>query len=227
MKKLLLIFICCVLAFVGSFYLCDKADEGIKQVAGYKPVKPVIVIDAGHGGVDAGTIGIDGCEEKKVNLSIALDLYDFLSVCGYECKLTRAGDYEVFADGEERTKSDLYNRMDYINSFSGCTLISIHQNHFENESEHGTQIWYSPNNEKSKTLADSILNSVKLNLQPNNERLNKESDDSYYLLYKAENPSLMIECGFMSNAEENNKLQNEEYQKNFAYSILYGVSGEV
>lgn len=145
MKKLLIVFICSILAFAGAFYLCDKADESISYVVGYNHNRPVIVIDAGHGGVDVGTVGIDGCAEKEINLSIALDLYDFLSVCGYDCKLTRAGDYEVFADNEERTKSDLYNRMDYINSFSPCILISVHQNHFENESEHGTQIWYSPN----------------------------------------------------------------------------------
>ena len=118
MKKLLIVFICSILAFAGAFYLCDKADESISYVVGYNHNRPVIVIDAGHGGVDVGTVGIDGCAEKEINLSIALDLYDFLSVCGYDCKLTRAGDYEVFADNEERTKSDLYKRMDYINSFS-------------------------------------------------------------------------------------------------------------
>ena len=213
MKKLLIVFLCSVLVFVGAFYVCNKADESISYVVGYSHQRPVIVIDAGHGGVDAGTIGID--------------LYDFLSVCGYDCKLTRAGDYEVFADNEERTKSDLYNRMDYINSFSPCTLISVHQNHFKNESEHGTQIWYSPNDDESKVVADSVLSSVKKNLQPDNTRDNKQSDDSYYLLYKAENPSLMIECGFMSNAEENEKLQNAEYQKEMAYSILFGISEEV
>lgn len=227
MKKLLIVFICSILAFAGAFYLCDKADESISYVVGYNHNRPVIVLDAGHGGVDVGTVGIDGCAEKEINLSIALDLYDFLSVCGYDCKLTRAGDYEVFADNEERTKSDLYNRMDYINSFSPCILISVHQNHFENESEHGTQIWYSPNDSKSKDIANSVLSSVKKNLQPDNTRENKQSDDSYYLLYKAKNPSFMIECGFMSNTEENKKLQNPEYQKDMAYSILFGVSEEV
>ena len=106
-------------------------------------------------------------------------------------------------------------------------MISIHQNHFENENEHGTQIWYSANTQESKVIADKVLNSVKINLQTDNQRENKESDNSYYLLYKAVVPSIMIECGFVSNKEENDKLQNAAYQKQFAYSVLYGVSEEV
>lgn len=91
--------------------------------------------------------------------------------------------------------------MDYINSVSKATLISIHQNHFEVEKEWGIQIWYSPNDNLSKELADSILTISKDNLQKNNRRENKKSDSSYYLLYKAKVPSVMVECGFMSNNE--------------------------
>lgn len=85
------------------------------------------------------------------------------------------------------------------------------------------QVWYSPNDNESSLLADSILNITKLNLQPDNERLNKPSDDSYYLLYKVQVSSVMVECGFMSNAQENEKLQDDEYQKELAYSIMLGL----
>lgn len=227
MKKLLIIFMLMTFTLAGALFVCNKADEKIAQTLSYSKMRPVIVIDAGHGGVDVGTVGVDGCNEKEINLSIALNLYDFLSVCGYDCKLTRAGDYEVFNENEKRERSDLYNRMDYINSFQNCVMISIHQNHFENEAEHGAQIWYSPNDDKSKLIADSILHSIKNNLQPDNQRVNKESDSSYYLLHKACNPSVMIECGFMSNREENSKLQDLEYQKDLSYSIIYGLSEEV
>lgn len=189
--------------------------------------KKTVIIDPGHGGIDVGTVGIDGSLEKNINLSISLDLYDYLMVSGINTVLTRDGDYEVYRAGEKRTKSDLYNRMDFINSVPDSILISIHQNHFENEAEWGTQVWFSPNDEISPTLADKILRSVKRNIQPENKRENKVSDNSYYILYKAQKPSVMVECGFVSNRNENNKLQDKEYQKDMAYSILAGICEDV
>ena len=189
--------------------------------------KKTVIIDPGHGGIDVGTVGIDGSLEKNINLSISLDLYDYLMVSGINTVLTRDGDYEVYKAGEERTKSDLYNRMDFINSVPDSILISIHQNHFENEAEWGTQVWFSPNDEISPTLADKILQSVKKNIQPENKRENKVSDNSYYILYKAQKPSVMVECGFVSNKNESNKLQDKEYQKDMAYSILAGICEDV
>ena len=189
--------------------------------------KKTVIIDPGHGGIDVGTVGIDGSLEKNINLSISLDLYDYLMVSGINTVLTRDGDYEMYRAGEKRTKSDLYNRMDFINSVPDSILISIHQNHFENEAEWGTQVWFSPNDEISPTLADKILQSVKKNIQPENKRENKVSDNSYYILYKAQKPSVMVECGFVSNKNENNKLQDKEYQKDMAYSILAGICEDV
>ncbi len=209
--------------------LSCKIDNYLVKTVGINNIqtRKTVIIDPGHGGIDVGTVGIDGSLEKNINLSISLDLYDFLMVSGINAVLTRDGDYEVYRAGEKRTKSDLYNRMDYINSVPDSILISIHQNHFENEAEWGTQIWYSPNDEKSPTIADKILNSVKKNIQPENKRINKKSDDSYYILYKAQKPSVMVECGFVSNENENKRLQDKEYQRDMAYSVLTGICEEV
>lgn len=206
-----------------------KIDDVMVKTVGINNVKTkkTVIIDPGHGGIDVGTVGIDGSLEKNINLSISLDLYDYLMVSGINTVLTRDDDYEVYKAGEERTKSDLYNRMDFINSVPDSILISIHQNHFENEAEWGTQVWFSPNDEISPTLADKILRSVKKNIQPENKRENKVSDNSYYILYKAQKPSVMVECGFVSNKNENNKLQDKEYQKDMAYSILAGICEDV
>ena len=206
-----------------------KIDDVIVKTVGINNVKTkkTVIIDPGHGGIDVGTVGIDGSLEKNINLSISLDLYDYLMVSGINTVLTRDGDYEMYRAGEKRTKSDLYNRMDFINSVPDSILISIHQNHFENEAEWGTQVWFSPNDEISPTLADKILQSVKKNIQPENKRENKVSDNSYYILYKAQKPSVMVECGFVSNKNENNKLQDKEYQKDMAYSILAGICEDV
>lgn len=229
MKKALIISIFGILfmvIFLGTS--CNIDDTIIDAVNNDRvQLRKTVIIDPGHGGIDVGAVGIDGSLEKNINLSISLDLYDYLTVSGINTVLTRDGDYEIYKTGEGRTKSDLYNRMDFINSVPNSMLISIHQNHFENEAEWGTQIWYSPNDEISPTIADKILNSVKKNIQPENNRTNRKSDNSYYILYKAQKPSIMIECGFISNKKENDKLQDKEYQRDMAYSILAGICEDV
>ena len=229
MKKALMILFSGFLLIAVCINISYKIDDAMVKTVGINNVKTkkTVIIDPGHGGIDVGTVGIDGSLEKNINLSISLDLYDYLMVSGINTVLTRDGDYEVYKAGEKRTKSDLYNRMDFINSVPDSILISIHQNHFENEAEWGTQVWFSPNDEISPTLADKILQSVKKNIQPENKRENKVSDNSYYILYKAQKPSVMVECGFVSNKNENNKLQDKEYQKDMAYSILAGICEDV
>lgn len=224
MRKLIIICLTFVFTFVSCFAI-NVILEKTASVSDYSKEKRInLVIDAGHGGADAGTIGVDGTKEKEINLSIAQKLYDFAMVSGVSSFLVRDGDYLVYSENDDKSRSDLYNRLDYINSINNSLLISIHQNHFEVESEWGMQIWYSPNDNKSPILADKILNISKQNLQPENKRLNKPSDDSYYILYRAKVPSVMVECGFMSNTEENTKLQNEKYQKELAYSIMLGLN---
>ncbi|MBQ9517904.1 MAG: N-acetylmuramoyl-L-alanine amidase [Eubacterium sp.] len=223
MKRLLLVLFCIV--YIFSFSACS-----VSSAADVKPLahsRYTVVIDAGHGGKDAGTIGVDGTEEKGINLSVALILYDYLMVSGIDCKLVRDKDYELYYTEEDKQKSDLYNRLDYVNAVKNSALISIHQNHYESPKEWGCQVWYSKNNDESKVLADKILTSVKAFIQPENTRQNKESGSEYYILYNATVPSVMVECGFMSNPEENKLLQNTDYQKKFAYAILAGICGEV
>lgn len=229
MKKALMILFSGFLLIAVCINLSCKIDNYLVKTVGINNIqtRKTVIIDPGHGGIDVGTVGVDGSLEKNINLSISLDLYDFLMVSGINTVLTRDGDYEMYRAGEQRTKSDLYNRMDYINSVPDSILISIHQNHFENEAEWGTQVWYSPNDDISPTIADKILNSVKKNIQPENKRENKKSDDSYYILYKAQKPSVMVECGFVSNENENKRLQDKEYQRDMAYSILVGICEDV
>lgn len=225
MKKIFVI----IFTFIFTFVSCVGINYVMREVVEINNNSIIsdrinLVIDAGHGGIDVGTVGVDNAYEKDINLSIALILYDFAMVSGISSFLVRDGDYLVYNEEEEKGRSDLYNRMDFINSIENATLISIHQNHFDDEKEWGMQVWYSPNDDKSKIIADNILNVTKSNIQKDNTRLNKRSDDSYFLLYKAEVPSVMVECGFMSNSEENKKLQDDNYQRSLAYSIMLGFS---
>lgn len=224
MKKSLMIFLVLIFTFVSCFclnsFLSDKKAVNSEMKTGQR----CIVIDAGHGGVDAGTSSADGTAEKDINLAIALDLYDFLNICGIDCKLIREDDTEFYPNGEDRSRSDLYNRLDYVNSVENAVLVSIHQNHFSDSGEWGMQVWYTANVPSSKKLADNILNNTKMFIQPDNTRSNKQSDDSYYILYKASVPSVMVECGFMSNPQEVSNLESSAYRKRLTCTITLGIT---
>lgn len=185
--------------------------------------RKTLVIDAGHGGVDAGTCAADGTLEKDINLDIALKLYDFATLSGLKATAIRTTDAEYYPLGIDRSRSDLYNRLDFINSVDNSYLISVHQNYFEDASQWGMQVFYSPNDNGSRTLAEGISSLNRAFLQPDNLRENKASDSDYYLLYRAKAPSVMVECGFMSNYEENELLKSSEYQNKIAYIIMLGA----
>ncbi|MCD7723062.1 MAG: N-acetylmuramoyl-L-alanine amidase [Clostridiales bacterium] len=223
MKRSIIVLLAVIFTFTASFGINLLLEKSKIVQSGNIMQKFNIVLDAGHGGIDSGTVAADGTAEKDINLSIVLILNDFLTFCGFSCYTVRDTDTLYYPAGSDTARSDLYNRLDFVNSIAGSLLISVHQNHFEDEAEWGMQVWYSPNDDSSEVLADCILNITKLLLQNENKRENKMSDSSYYLLYKASVPSVMVECGFMSNSEENEKLKSPEYQKQLAFSISMGV----
>ncbi len=224
MKKSLIILLVLIFTFASCLYLNDIFTDNKTVNYETHTGKRCIVIDAGHGGVDAGTSAADGTTEKDINLQIALNLYDFLNICGIDCKLIRNSDEEFYPNGEDRSRSDLYNRLDYVNSIDNAVLVSIHQNFFNDTNEWGMQVWYTGNVDSSKKLADNILNNTKMFIQPENTRSNKQSDESYYILYKAQVPSVMVECGFMSNPQEVANLKSSAYRKRIACTITLGIT---
>ncbi|MBR5272998.1 MAG: N-acetylmuramoyl-L-alanine amidase CwlD [Clostridia bacterium] len=188
---------------------------------------PVIVIDAGHGGVDGGSVGMDGTLEKEINLKIALKLRDTLELYGYETVMIREEDKSIHnADANtirEKKVSDLHNRLNIINSTDNCVYISIHQNYFEQSKYSGTQVFYSPNNEESEMLAQIMQQTIVETLQNDNTRQIKCADKTLYLLYNSNKPSVMIECGFLSNVNELSLLKTDEYQQQMALCIANGI----
>lgn len=186
---------------------------------------PVIVIDPGHGGEDGGAVSDNGVLEKDINLSIANDTSALFYLLGFDILRTRKNDMALDS-GEDtirkRKVSDMKKRLEIFNSSKENTIISIHQNKFSESKYHGAQIFYSPNNSKSKQLADSIKYSVKGLLQPDNERECKKADGGIYLLKNTNNPAIIVECGFISNEEECNHLLDKQYQKQMAFSITAG-----
>ena len=188
---------------------------------------PVIIVDAGHGGEDGGAVAKDGTVEKNINLSISLKLEGLLRLYGYNVIMTRTDDKLIYdANAQtirEKKISDIRNRMKIINDNPKSILISIHQNHFTEPKYHGTQVFYSKNNFESKTLAQCIQNCVTANIQKENMREVKKTGTEIYLLYHAKNPAVMVECGFLSNYNELEKLKQENYQMEMAFSIFSGI----
>ncbi|MBQ1349659.1 MAG: N-acetylmuramoyl-L-alanine amidase [Ruminococcus sp.] len=186
---------------------------------------PCVILDAGHGGEDGGAVSADGISEKAINLSIAQKTNDLLQLFGLKTQMTRIDDNDISEEGDtirERKLNDMKKRLSIFNSSENNTIISIHQNKFSNTASHGTQVFYSPNNDNSTSLAEAIHFSVKTQLQPNNERKCKPSDDGIYLLKNTTQPAVIVECGFLSNREECAKLADEGYQKQMSFAITTG-----
>lgn len=228
MKIKKFIFPCICFALLSAFvFLMISAALNIKVSVSSENVKsmPTIVIDAGHGGEDGGAVSESGVLEKDINLSIANDTYALFYLLGFDVTQTRKTDIAL-DNGEDtirkRKVSDMKKRLEIFNSSKENTIISIHQNKFSESKYHGTQIFYSPNNPKSKQLADSIKYSVKGLLQPDNERECKKADSGIYLLKNTNNPAVIVECGFISNGEECKNLLDSQYQKQMAFSITAG-----
>jgi N-acetylmuramoyl-L-alanine amidase len=185
----------------------------------------IVIIDAGHGGEDCGTIGINGIYEKNLNFEIALLLGEMLSDNGYAVVYTRTEDKLLYKEEENikgiRKISDLKNRCAIANEYPGAIFISIHMNSFGNPKYSGAQI-YSKDDLESKKLANIIQNSIKRDVQPENNRQTKVGKD-LYVLENTECTSIIVECGFLSNPEECEKLSQKEYQKQLSFAILYGI----
>ena len=229
MKKL--VFLCVMISisfFVSLFIL--KVDFFTERTnAKYNnDGLPVIIVDAGHGGFDGGASTDDGVPEKGINLKIALFLKEYLNFFGFQVVMTRDSDISTEDEGlntiRSKKTSDLHNRMALMEKTENAVFVSIHQNHFSQSKYSGAQVFYSKNfSEESAGLAQSIQESIVYFVQPQNTRQIKPCGTSVYLIYNAVKPAVLVECGFLSNLEEAEKLKIEDYQKKIAFSIAAGI----
>ena len=216
-----------LLLFFSVTVMLNFTDVFSDSASATAEALPVIIIDAGHGGEDGGTQSSDGTLEKQINLEISLKLQDVLLSRGFDTVMTREGDYMIYDETastqREKKVSDIHNRMKLVDENGECILISVHQNYFGESKYSGTQVFYSKNNPDSEILADEIQKSVVSALQTDNSRQIKESGTDIYLLYHSQVPSVMVECGFMSNEAEASKLKDESYQKQMSEAIAEGL----
>lgn len=186
-----------------------------------------VIIDPGHGEPDGGAVGVDGVIEKDINLSISLKIKSLLDVFGYTVILTRKDDNAIYDEGSKTIRkkkvTDLHNRLEIVNSRPNAVFISIHQNIYKSSKSSGSIVFYSPNNEKSKQLAETVQTGITTMLQPQNTRLVNQAKKNLYILYYAKSPAIMVECGFLSNPDECKLLQDDTYQSKMAFAISCAV----
>ena len=185
--------------------------------------KPVIVLDAGHGGMDPGKIGVNNALEKEINLSIVLKLKAYLEANDVIVYLTRETDDGLYKDEDSNKKvADLSRRCAMIEEVKPEFVVSIHQNSYSNSSVCGPQIFYYKTSQRGQEVAQVLQN--RLNAMPEclNQRSIKANGD-YYLLLHVSCPIVIAETGFLSNWEEAEMLVTEEYQDRLAWELCMGI----
>lgn len=185
--------------------------------------KPCVVIDAGHGGADPGKVGVDGSLEKDINLKIAKKLAMFLAAADVDVVLTREGDAGLYDENVSNKKvQDMKNRVALIEEKKPALTVSIHQNSYHEEYVHGAQVFYFKGSQESQEIAERMQQVLAEQIDPDNARQAK-ANDSYYLLKKTSSPIVIVECGFLSNYEEAQKLSSEVYQEKTAWAIHLAI----
>jgi N-acetylmuramoyl-L-alanine amidase len=182
-----------------------------------------VVIDAGHGGIDPGKVGINDALEKDINLALALKLRDKFSQDSIRIILTRDSDTGLYSEGSTNKKAeDMQTRCKIISDASPIFTVSLHQNSYPSPEVCGAQVFYFGQSQDGKKLADMIQDSLISNVDPDNHRVAK-ANESYYLLKKTPTPTVIVECGFLSNPTEADLLLTDDYQNLLVDAIYNGI----
>jgi len=182
--------------------------------------RTTVIIDAGHGGVDGGATSCTGVLESQLNLEIALRLDDLMHLLGIRTTMIRTTDISVYTEGETiaaKKVSDLKERVRIVNETEKAVLISVHQNYFSDNRYSGAQVFYA-DTPGSQELATALQTGFTANLSPDNHRKAKNAQ-GVYLMEHIGCSGVLIECGFLSNPQEEALLRQEDYQKKLSCVI--------
>ena len=225
--RLFLVLLCILLAFVILFYCITSMIISVGYHAFAEKETPfkriTVILDAGHGGEDPGAIA-NGLVEKELNLKITKKIAEFLKLSGYHVVLTRNEDRMLYNSGEVDRKKfyDLANRVKITESYDQSVMISIHMNKFHLEECKGLQTFYTDKNTSNELFA-KIIQENALMFDKDNHRQPKNSEEQIYLLKNVSVPSVLIECGFLSNTEDAEHLSDESFQNMLAFAIYCGI----
>lgn len=199
--------------FIG---IAQGGSYAVTAIRENKPIerKHIVIIDAGHGGIDGGATSCTGVLESTLNLEISLRLNDLLRFLGYETVMIRTTDTSIYTQGNtiaSQKVSDLKERVRICNETEDAILISIHQNTFSDSRYSGAQVFYPPT-DRSRELATEMQTALVMTLNPGSNRKCKRAD-GVYLMERIACTGVLIECGFLSNPQEEAKIRSEAYQK--------------
>ena len=226
-RDLLLVTLCCLVFVCASCCILRDFDPETASTFALESGSPVtVVVDAGHGGEDGGAVSRDGAEESHLNLAVALRLDALLRFSGTQTVLTRREDISICDEGldtiRKRKASDLQNRVKLVNETENSVLISIHQNSLPSSPvTHGAQVFWNTQ-PGAQELAASIQDVLNTSVNSGNEKKPKSIPQSIYLTKHAQAPSVVVECGFLSNSDEAARLQQPLYQTRLALSVAAG-----
>lgn len=215
---------CGAAALLVSVILCSRYEAAFSHRPALAVQQPPnrIVIDAGHGGEDGGATGVAGTRECEVNLAVSLRLQKLLQLAGHEPVMIRTTDTAVYSAGartiSEKKVSDIHNRVQLLNNTPGALLVSIHQNFFTEEKYSGAQVFYA-DDAFSRALAEQLQAQLRAALDPDNRREAKSAAGSVYLMNHIQVPGILVECGFLSNAAEEDRLNTPAYQTKLAMTM--------
>ncbi|MDO5573302.1 MAG: N-acetylmuramoyl-L-alanine amidase [bacterium] len=228
-----------VILLAAVFVLSEKAAVSVMKVREEKPSEEAeivtertdtekekeicIVVDSGHGGADPGKVGVNDALEKDINLAIGQKLKKELEEEGIEVIMTRENDDGLYSEDAESKKSqDMKRRCAIIDEHMPVFTVSIHQNSYHEEYVKGAQVFYYSHSDDGKKLAETLQAKLVEHLDPENTRKPK-ANDSYYLLVHTKSPTVIVECGFLSNREEAALLIQDSYQTKAAQAICEGI----
>lgn len=187
---------------------------------------PVIVVDSGHGSPDGGAVGADGTLEKDINLSIGLKLQEVLENRGARVIMTRTDDNAIYDQDastiHEMKVSDMHNRLEIINESDADLFISIHMNAFTDPKSNGLHVFYSANHPEAEVLAGKIQTNISEITGAKTHEV-KTASEKLFLMKDPKPPSILVECGFISNPDEEKKLVTDEYQSKIAFAIAQAI----
>lgn len=221
-RKMILIYL---LAFAVFLILPLMGNRAITVISENNQHRTTVVIDAGHGGVDGGAISCTGAYESRINLQIALKLEDLMHLLGLRTVMIRNTDRSVYTHGNTiaaKKVSDIKERVRIVNTAANGLLVSIHQNNFQEARYSGTQVFYN-DIAGSKDLAEQLQTAFRKCICPSNRRQIKRTS-GVYLMEHINCTGVLIECGFLSNHEEEALLRSGEYQQKICCVIAATVS---
>lgn len=223
--KILTVLLVLAMIFLAreSVQFVSTLEEGTRRAFRKNGDEITIVVDAGHGGMDPGKIGINNALEKDINLAVALKLERNLRENGINVVMTRTDDSGLYKETDSNKKvRDMKNRLAIIEEAKPALAVSIHQNSYPDSSVSGVQVFYYKDSVKSKEAAEIMQTQMIRTLKPRKERVAKDNS-SYYLLKKTSVPIVIVECAFMSNPTEAELLTQDSYQERVAWAIYMGI----